>query len=338
MKNTVSNIQPLDFHWKTRDPFLFCAHHHDHYPKGNKNQGPDASLAGRNIGQDFTVKDGWRMYHGEKVPGFPEHPHRGFETVTIVLEGFVDHSDSHGAAGRYGEGDVQWMTAGSGLQHSEMFPCIHKDKPNTLHLFQVWLNLPAEDKFANPHYTMLWAEDIPVCREKDEAGRDISIRIIAGTLNGMTAPEPAPDSWAKSPENHVAIWIINISPDAVWTLPEAPADAERTLYYYEGGGLKAEETEITANHSFDLVPDKTVRLKNGSKESRLLLLQGKPISEPVAQYGPFVMNSNDEINQAISDYQLTRFGGWPWKTSEPVHSADAIRFARYADGKTEEKG
>lgn len=149
MQNSISNIQPIGFHWNTVDPFLFCAHHNDHYPKGNDHQGPDDSLSGRNIGQDFTIKDGWRMYHGERVPGFPEHPHRGFETVTIVLEGFVDHSDSHRASGRYGEGDVQWMTAGSGMQHAEMFPCVYKSRPNPLHLFQVWLNLPAASSAGN---------------------------------------------------------------------------------------------------------------------------------------------------------------------------------------------
>ena len=337
MEKIVSNIQPLGFQWKTRDPFLFCAHHYDHYPQGNAHQGPDASLDGRNIGQDFTLKDGWRMYHGERVPGFPEHPHRGFETVTIVLEGFVDHSDSHGSAGRYGEGDVQWMTAGSGLQHSEMFPCIHRDKPNTLHLFQVWLNLPAENKFVDPHYRMLWNEDIPVRHEKDEEGHDVSIRIIAGTLHGESAPPPAPSSWANNPGNNVAIWIITLSPGAAWTLPEAPGNTSRTLYYYEGSGLTAEEVEIPEGNSFDTLPGKPIRLKNGNGESRILLLQGKPIDEPVAQYGPFVMNTNEEINQAISDYRTTQFGGWPWSTREPVHSAEAVRFARYSDGTEEEK-
>ena len=103
----ISNIKPLGFTWQTNDPFLFCVHHLDHYPPGNNDFGPNAPLEGRNLGQDFTTKDGWRMYHGETVPGFPAHPHRGFETVTVVLDGFVDHSDSHGAAGRYGNGDVQ---------------------------------------------------------------------------------------------------------------------------------------------------------------------------------------------------------------------------------------
>lgn len=116
-QEAIINIIPLDFMWPVQNPFLFFAHHLDRYPAGNENMGPSASLQGRNIGNDFKLKDGWRMYHGATVPGFPVHPHRGFETITVVLKGFVDHSDSHGQAGRYGEGDVQWMTAGSGLQH-----------------------------------------------------------------------------------------------------------------------------------------------------------------------------------------------------------------------------
>jgi len=338
VKQTVTHIQPLGFHWTTRDPFLFCAHHRDSYPKGNEIQGPEAPLAGRNLGQDFTLKDGWRMYHGQRVPGFPEHPHRGFETVTVVLEGFVDHSDSHGAAGRYGEGDVQWMTAGSGLQHAEMFPCVHRDRPNPLHLFQIWLNLPARDKFTAPHYTMLWSEDIPVLKEEDGEGREIGIRLIAGNLHGRSAPAPAPHSWAKEPDNHVAIWIITLAPHAAWTLPEAPAGADRTLFYYEGDRLWAGETEITADHSFDTPSGIPLTLENGAGVSRLLLLQGRPIQEPVAQYGPFVMNTEQELRRAFSDYQETRFGGWPWDTPEPIHSAEAVRFARYADGKEERRG
>ena len=108
----ILDISTLGFPWKTEDPFLFSAYHDDTYPAGKKNLGPKVSLAGRSIGQDFTIKDGWRMYHGERVPGSPSHPHRGFETITVVKKGLVDHADSLGAAGRYGSGDVQWMTEG----------------------------------------------------------------------------------------------------------------------------------------------------------------------------------------------------------------------------------
>lgn len=122
VENPVVRVSPLGFPWETIDPFLLCVPHEDAYPRGNAAFGPDASLDGRIIGQDFVVKDGWRMYHGAKIPGFPAHPHRGFETVTIVRKGFVDHSDSLGATARFGAGDVQWLTAGNGIVHAEMFP------------------------------------------------------------------------------------------------------------------------------------------------------------------------------------------------------------------------
>ncbi|MCB0663557.1 MAG: pirin family protein, partial [Saprospiraceae bacterium] len=116
MCNNILSVKQLGFPWETSDPFLFCVHHEDFYPKGNGNMGLDPSyLKGRNLGNDFQTKDGFRMYHGETVPGFPAHPHLGFETVTIARKGFIDHSDSLGAAGRFGEGDVQWMTAGKGV-------------------------------------------------------------------------------------------------------------------------------------------------------------------------------------------------------------------------------
>jgi redox-sensitive bicupin YhaK (pirin superfamily) len=121
--------------WPTLDPFLFCVHHLDMYPEGDERMGPKASLAGRNIGSDFAGIDGWRMYHGDVVPGFPRHPHRGFETITIARQGYIDHSDSLGATARFGHGDVQWMTAGRGIVHSEMFPLVKRDGDNPGELF-----------------------------------------------------------------------------------------------------------------------------------------------------------------------------------------------------------
>ena len=186
--------------------------------------GPDASLKGRNLGNDFTVKDGWRMYHGSTIPGFPHHPHRGFETVTIVNQGFCDHSDSLGAAGRFGQGDVQWMTAGRGVQHSEMFPLLNTEEENPLELFQIWLNLPKKDKFVDPHFAMLWHEDIPIV--KTSGGK---VKVIAGHYNGTKAPDPAPNSWAADLDNEVAIWNINIDANTEFSLPPSKNEVSRSL-------------------------------------------------------------------------------------------------------------
>lgn len=333
----IINIKPLGFMWETIDPFLFCVHHLDNYPQGNNQMGPAASLSGRNLGQDFTIKDGWRMYHGTEIPGFPAHPHRGFETVTVVLNGFVDHSDSHGAAGRYGNGDVQWMTAGAGLQHCEMFPLLNKDKGNPLELFQIWINLPERKKFAPPHFKMLWAEDIPVVRTKDNNGKLTEVIVVAGKLGEVIAPAPAPDSWAAEPENEVAIWKIKMEKGASWVLPTASSQVQRTLYFYKGSTIKIAGIDIKSYQSVELLADLDLIIESENEDSYLLLLQGMPISEPVAQYGPFVMNTQAEIQQAFSDYRKTQFGGWPWQRYDHVHPADKGRFARYSNGKEEER-
>ena len=334
----IKNIKQLGFQWETQDPFLFCAYHLDHFPKGNEHLGPAASLAGRNLGMDFEPNaDGWNMYHGTTVPGFPAHPHRGFETVTIVERGLADHSDSLGAAGRFGNGDVQWMTAGKGVQHSEMFPLLNDDKENPLLLFQLWLNLPKKSKLVNPHFKMLWNEDIPIHHLKDDTGKNTSIKLISGNYYGVKAPDAAPDSWAMDTSNHVAIWLITMEPNAVWKLPAAAAQLNRSLYFYNGQEITVEDNLIAVNHSLDLISDQELQIRNGASTASFLLLQGKPINEPVAQQGPFVMNSPQEIHEAIAEFRKTAFGGWPWSSYDHTHAKERGRFALHADGREEIK-
>ena len=332
MSSAIKSIKPLGFPWQTQDPFLFCVHHEDFYPKGNDVMGPAASLAGRNIGQDFSPNQKWRMYHGEQVPGFPAHPHRGFETVTIVTKGLVDHSDSLGAAGRFGFGDVQWMTAGKGVQHCEMFPLLSKEKENPLELFQIWLNLPKAKKFAEPHFAMLWSDTIPTFTATDEKGKTTQVRVIAGKIGNIKAPDPAPNSWAADTNNEVAIWTMTLEPGAQWRLPSASTFVNRSLYFYDGTSIQIAEKNFTSHQAIELLADQEVVLKNGNTVSHLLLLQGRPINEPVVQHGPFVMNTQAEIQQAMAEYRQTEFGGWPWSSSEHVHPREKSRFAKYPDG------
>jgi redox-sensitive bicupin YhaK (pirin superfamily) len=337
MTNPIKKIIPLGFPWETQDPFLFCVHHMDHYPKGNDDLGPDASLAGRPIGQDFDAQRDWRMYHGSKVPGFPSHPHRGFETVTIVQKGFIDHSDSLGAAARFGNGDVQWMTAGKGVQHSEMFPLLSKEHENPLELFQIWLNLPKKGKYVDAYFQMIWNEDVPLITEKDKNGKEITIKIVAGNYSNNKAVAPPPDSWAASEDHDVAIWVISLDAESNWILPKANEDVNRNLYFFEGESIEIANEEIPAYKGVELNPSSDIAIKNGAKPSRLLLLQGKPINEPVVQQGPFVMNHVAEIRQTMLDYQKDQFGGWPWPSNENVHPKENGRFARYVDGTEEFK-
>jgi quercetin 2,3-dioxygenase len=335
-------VVPLGPQWPTVDPFLFCAHHDDAYPAGNGAMAPAAPLTGRSIGSDFAGIDGWNMYHGDTVPGFPAHPHRGFETVTIVRRGLIDHADSLGAAARFGRGDVQWITAGSGLVHSEMFPLLDDDGPNPLELFQIWLNLPAADKLVEPYFTMFWDGDIPRVTHTDDEGRTVEVTVIAGALEGATPPAPPVSSWASRPEADVAIWLIRIDPGARWTMPPAAGpDTLRTLYVADGPGISVDGTEVGSATGALLACDAPVELvgppagPGDGGPTECLVLQGRPIGEPVARYGPFVMNDRAGIEQAFEDYRTTNFGGWPWDRDDPVHGTTADRFARHPDGRVD---
>ena len=330
----ILGAQPLGFPWPTIDPFLFCAYHDDAYPVAAPHMGPATSLAGRQLGSDFSRQDGWSMYHGRTVPGFPSHPHRGFETVTIVRRGLIDHADSLGAAARFGRGDVQWLTAGEGIVHSEMFPLLDTQAANPLELFQIWLNLPGRLKMVAPHFTMFWAHQVPRLVQ----GSGVDVTVVAGQLAGADAPlPPPPDSWAAQADADVAIWTLRLAPGASWILPPAQASTRRMLYFFKGQQVAIAGQGLDRHAAIELRGDATVELHNrGTTEAEFLLLQGRPIAEPVAQHGPFVMNTQTEIRQAIMDYQRTEFGGWPWPDHAPVHGREPRRFARHPDGRTEE--
>ena len=333
--NPIKRSFPLGFQWETQDPFLFCVHHEDQFPKGNEQLGPDPEyFKGRHMGDDFIIKDGFRMYHGKKVPGFPGHPHRGFETITVVRKGLVDHADSLGAAGRYGNGDVQWMTAGKGVQHSEMFPLLSQTEENPLELFQIWLNLPKKDKMVEPHFKMLWRESIPNLKFDDDK---VLVELISGNWNEHQAVIPPPDSWAFPKENEVLIVNIKMEPNSKVTLPKSTPNVNRSLFFYEGNQLMINEKTFESYSGFFLDSSVETELQSHDTPVSLFLLQGKPIDEQVMQYGPFVMNTKEEIKQAFDDYHATQFGGWPWERYDQVHDRNKSRFALHADGTEEIK-
>ena len=321
---------PLGPQWPTLDPFLFCAHHDDDYPEGDGALAPNASLGGRAIGSDFSNTNGWSMYHGSTIPGFPQHPHRGFETITYCRHGFIDHSDSLGATARFGRGDVQWMTAGSGIVHSEMFPLVNTDSGNLTELFQIWLNLPAADKMVDAYFTMLWSEDIP----KIELDNGETVTVIIGKLDNVVAPPPPPNSWAARNDARIGMFHITLPANGTWILPATAQTSGRMLYLFEGNGLSINDQGETydVDTGIQLTPDVDVQISAGNEPVECLVLEGTPIGEPVAQYGPFVMNTRAEIQQAFDDYQATQFGGWPWDSDGPAHAAHDDRFAIHADG------
>ena len=324
----------LGFPWATVDPFLVTVHHLDHYPAGGPDMGP-VTDAGRRDPGAVPSSPGWSMYYGDTVPGFPRHPHRGFETVTFVRRGYIDHSDSLGATARYGAGDVQWLTAGRGIQHAELFHLVEGNGPNTTELFQIWLNLPADDKMVEPYFTMFWREDLPRTVLKDDDGRATEVTVVAGAFGNLQPLAPPPDSWASRPTSDLAIWQFAAEPAAEWTLPAAAGGGtQRVLYVYEG-------SVAVAGRTFDgpvglvLRADSPVAVTAGADGADTLVLQGRPIGEPVTMGGPFVMTTRQEIETAYVDFRRTGFGGWPWADAGPVHARTAPRFARHPDGRTE---
>ena len=322
MSDLITETMPLGTQWPTLDPFLFCAHHLDHYPEGDGALAPAADLAGRRIGMDFDGMDGWNMYHGSRVPGFPQHPHRGFETVTYVRTGVVDHSDSLGATARFGEGDVQWLTAGGGIVHSEMFPLRHEDRPNPLEIFQIWLNLPAADKMVDPHFTMLWNDVVPsVDVERD--GARAGVTVIAGRFGQAEPGSPPPHSWANRDDTDVAIWHLALESGAAVDLPAAGhPESNRVVYLFDGESARLDGTSLPRSTGAVVDATRSFTVEADEGPADLLVLQGRPIGEPVAQYGPFVLNDRAGIQQAAADYQRTQFGGWPWDRPDPAHPAD----------------
>jgi len=232
------------------------------------------------------------------LAGFPSHPHRGFETVTYMLDGRMRHEDNLGNQGDLGPGDVQWMTAAGGIVHSEM----PQQQQGRLRGFQLWVNLPARDKMKPASYRDIAATQIPVAQI--DAGTRIVV--ICGTLQlgerRWVGPAPA--------ESAARLYLdIQLAPQAALTLPVADDDSG-FLYLYEGEVLVGPQAQrLPANAAGVLGPGDAVGLQAGGDGARLLLLMGTPIGEPIVQYGPFVMNTREEIEQAIRDYQAGHLVG-----------------------------
>ncbi|GGX68678.1 pirin family protein [Saccharospirillum salsuginis] len=237
-----------------------------------------------------------RFAPSHRQRGVGEHPHRGFETVTLVLQGELEHRDSSGEGGRIGEGDVQWMTAGAGIVHEELHSRAFTETGGVLEMVQLWVNLPAASKDTPPGYQTLLSADIPVV-DLDEAGS--RLRVIAGDYAGRTGP-----ARTFSP---VSVWDVALAAGADITLPVV--DGHTTLVAVLDGSVTLNGTEITRKADmacFGREGD-SIRLE-ADASTRLLILGGEPIDEPVVGHGPFVMNSHEDIHQALTDFHLGKFG------------------------------
>jgi len=229
------------------------------------------------------------------LAGFPNHPHRGFETVTIMLAGRMQHRDSVGNTGNLGPGSVQWMTAGRGIIHSEM----PQQENGLMWGFQLWVNLPAKDKMTAPRYQDIAADEIPVFEAPG-----VHARVIAGEVG-------PPDRLVRGPVTSVAtapiVLDVHLAAGSSWRV-DVPADREGFVYPYEGDVeiVHGNATRIERSHAAVLGEGDAVELR-AVDNARVLIVAGKPIGEPVARYGPFVMNTREELEQAFRDFERGTF-------------------------------
>ena len=231
-----------------------------------------------------------------KPRGVGEHPHRGFETVTIVYQGEVEHRDSTGAGGKIGPGDVQWMTAANGILHDEFHSQAFTERGGTLEMVQLWVNLPAKDKLARPGYQTLLDADIPDVALADEAGR---VRVIAGDFNGHRGP-----ARTFTPMD---VWDVRLKQGAQ-TRFDIAAGRTLALVVLRGTVLVNGDAVVRASQFVQLSRDGHGVQVEAQDDATVLLLSGEPIDEPIVGYGPFVMNTRDEIAQAMTDFNSGRFG------------------------------
>lgn len=234
-----------------------------------------------------------------EAKGAPDHPHRGFETVTYLLSGAMEHRDSHGHAGRLMPGDVQWMTAGAGVIHSEMPSADFQRTGGRMHGFQLWVNLPRRDKMIAPRYQEFPAAGIPVARSADGG---ISVRVIAGEALGQRA--------VIETRTPILYQHFTLQPGARLEQP-VPAGFNVFAYVIDGIGRFGDGSTFARPHQmvmFGHDGDSVVAATEGDTPLQFLLIGGTPLNEPVVRYGPFVMNTEDEIRQAVVDYQTGRMG------------------------------
>jgi hypothetical protein len=226
------------------------------------------------------------------IGGFPDHPHRGFETVTYMLAGSMRHGDNQGNVGLLRPGSVQWMTAGRGIIHSEM----PEQEEGLMQGFQLWVNLPAKDKMCKPRYQDIDPEKIPVVERPDGT----KVKVLVGSFDGVRGP------------------VTDVATDPLYldiTLPagvkaSVPVEAEHNAfaYVFEGSARIGAEAQLVERGLLAVLSlGETVTVEGGPDGGRLILVAGRPLREPVAKYGPFVMNTPQEIRQAIADYQAGRF-------------------------------
>lgn len=320
-------ITGLGARWDTQDPFVFVSHHEDDYPAGNRQQAPPLhEITGRNLGRDYEKRLGYRMYHGKVVPGFPMHAHWGYETVTLPEIGFVDHYDTEGIEGRFGFGDVQWVSASSKYEHCEMYPLADQENRNPNDITQIMINLPLEMKNQGNSVSTVWRKDVPSVR-----GEGTEVRVICGSFGGESVESPNPVSYARI-GNGVRILRIAMEPGSSLSI-DAPAEgANRNLYFVSGKDATVDGIRVKSWSRMKYSRMGGMSIVNGDEASVMWLLEGRPIDQKMASFGPVILGDLEDVRKGLDEIRSNEFLEWPWDIIDKAQPLGTGRFIRYPDG------
>ena len=320
-------VSPIGMHWDTEDPFIFASHHEDDYPHGNRQQAPPLEeIRGRDLGRDYDMRFGYRMYHGKVVPGFPMHAHWGYETVTLAEKGFVDHHDTEGVQGRFGFGDVQWVSASSRYEHNEMYPLTEQEDRNPNDITQIFVNLPLELKNRENTVTTVWREDVPVVE-----GDGWTAKIICGCFDGRRAYSPSSNTWADG-EHGVRIVRFSIEPGSGLTIDPARDGANRNLYLITPGSARVMGVDVKGSSRVKILENGDVDVVNGPMHSVIWLLEGVPIKQKMSMYGPVCLETLSEVRAGLDEIRRKEYHEWPWQYVDQAQPLGTERYIRYPDG------
>lgn len=326
-KGKILKVQDAIMHWDCEDPFIFTSHHYDLYPEGNVQQAPPLEeINRRSLGHDYDKVFGYRMYDGKVSPGFPIHPHWGYETFSVASQGYVDHFDNMGNQGRYGYGDMQWVSAGSFYVHNEMYPLAFTDRENPVLLTQIHLNLPIKDKDTPNEVRTVWLEDIPVVK-----GEGYEISVYCGHFADTDGVPANPVSWAADPSHHVKIAMIRMEPGA--TVDISPTEAVHRNIYLTEGRATVDGQEFPGNTRLKIDPKEGISVTMGDSASEIWVLEGDPIGEKQTSFGPVVKGKFKEVrrdNQYIREHIMD---GWCWDYVNQKQDLGTERFFMDGDGK-----
>ena len=330
-KGPFIKTSEMTMHWDTEDPFIFVSHHEDDYPHGNAQMAPPLQeISGRNLGRDYKKTFGFRMYNGKVVPGFPMHAHWGYETITLPQIGYVDHSDCEGNTGRFGFGDVQWVSAPGFYEHCEMYPLVDQEGRNPNDITQIMIALPLEKKnLPESSVNTVWKEEMPYFETEG-----CRVQVICGEYNGKSVWSPSTHTWADK-SHSVRILRIELDPSGKFEVGPADPKVNRNLYFVSGDKAKVMGFEVIWNLHMKIDPGATVDIENGSEKSVFWLLEGEPIGQKMSMFGPILLGTDQEVRDALQTIRLEEFKRWPWDVIDRVNPVDSGRFLLRSDGTRE---